>query len=107
MATLISLGPELDWQASGGLFDWTLEFLIDRLEDDEAIDRLREIVDNNLGSLWLSDLPPRAVPDALRLLADELIPAGERALPDGDHKTYAIEQLRTLAALADHVRARA
>src|SRR5262245_62129606 len=103
MAALISLGPDLDWQASGGLFDWTLEFLIERLNNAEATDRLREIVDNNLGSLWLSDLPPQVGQVALHLLADQLVPLGERTMPDNDYKDQAISQLRGLATLAEHV----
>ncbi|MEH0932455.1 DUF4926 domain-containing protein [Micromonospora sp. CPCC 205558] len=57
MAGLIVLKPGVDWIATGGLFDWTLEFLISRLSDRQTTNRLQEIVDNNLGSLWIDDLP--------------------------------------------------
>ncbi len=39
MASLIVLKPGVDWTTAGGLFDWTLEFLISRLSDRQAPDQ--------------------------------------------------------------------
>lgn len=103
MAGLIRISDDLDWSASGALFDWTLEFLIDRLEDEDVKLRLQEVVDNNLGSLWLSDFDEPTRRSIVDLLRKDLIPAAQRDLPAGDRKHQAVEQLRELAALAEQV----
>lgn len=100
MAGLLVLKPGANWTASGGLFDWTLEFLIDRMSAPEAVARLQEIVDNNLGSLWLAELTPEARRQAVTQLRDHLVEAGERELPDGEHKVHVLRHLRELADMA-------
>jgi hypothetical protein len=100
MAGLIVLKPDLDWIATGGLFDWTIEFLIQRLDDESAAQRLREIVDNNLGSLWINEFAPLTQLKIIQCLRDELIPAAEKTLPDTEHKADAVQHLRELATLA-------
>ncbi|MEW2384673.1 hypothetical protein AB0873_21640 [Micromonospora sp. NPDC047707] len=96
MAGLIVLKPGVDWTASGGLFDWTLEFLISRLSDRQAADSLQEIIDNNLGSLWVADMPTRVQHEIIGHWRDGLIAAGERELPDTEHKTAVIHRLQEL-----------
>ena len=59
MAGLIVLTPDVDWSASGGLFDWTLEFLIPRLSDGGAAARLQEIVDKKWHDIY-SNVPYQA-----------------------------------------------
>ena len=81
MAGLIVLKPGVDWTATGGLFDWTLEFLIPRLSDEEAVERLQEIVDNNLGSLWISEFSSATQQEILTHLRNGLTSAAERELP--------------------------
>jgi hypothetical protein len=68
MAALILLDDGVAQQASGALFDWTLEFLTERITDPLAVDRLRQIVDNNLGSLWFTELAPAVRSAALEHL---------------------------------------
>jgi hypothetical protein len=100
MAALIMVRPGADWQVTGGLFDWTLEYLIVRLTDPSAAAELRTIVDNNLGSLWIPDLPEKVQQEIYALLADGLVDAAERELPEGPGKASAVDRLRELAAMA-------
>ena len=99
MAALILLKQGVDWTASGGLFDWTLEFLIARIYDKEAIERIREIVDNGLGSLWITEFPVATQQDIAAQLRGGLIAAAEHELPAGEHKAAAIRQLQELVNL--------
>ncbi|MEV6306578.1 hypothetical protein AB0M02_44760 [Actinoplanes sp. NPDC051861] len=103
MAGLLVLKPGTDWTASGGLFDWTLEFLIDRLSAPEAVAYLREILDNNLGSFWLTELPPDARGQAVAQLRDHLVEAANHELPDGEQKAAVLKHLRELAEMAGRV----
>ncbi|MGC4749642.1 hypothetical protein ACLQ28_28890 [Micromonospora sp. DT201] len=96
MAGLIVLKPGVDWTATGGLFDWTLEFLIPRLTDRQAADHLQEIVDNNLGSLWLDNLPAATKREIVSHWRDGLVTAGERQLPETEHKVVVIRHLQEL-----------
>jgi hypothetical protein len=100
VAALILLDEGIDWQTSGGMFDWTLEFLIDRIEDQQAIDRLHQIIDNNLGSLWLTEFTPPVRTAALEHLSRDLLPAAEQHLPPSDRRDEALAALRALAGLA-------
>ncbi|TNH24994.1 hypothetical protein FHG89_23860 [Micromonospora orduensis] len=96
MAGLIVLKPGVDWTATGGLFDWTLEFLISRLSDRQAVNHLQEIVDNNLGSLWVDDLPAAAQREVVRLWRESLVEAGEAQLPETEQKGDVIRRLQEL-----------
>jgi hypothetical protein len=99
MAALILVKPGLDWTASGGLFDFTLEFLIARLSDEKAAESLRTVVENNLGSVWLTDFPPPTQQEIFELLRTELIPAARRELPESPSKASALDLLQQLADL--------
>jgi hypothetical protein len=103
MAGLIVLKPDVDWSASGGLFDWTLEFLIPRLSDDSAAARLQEIVDNNLGSLWISEFPAPTQRQILRELGDNLLSTARLRLPDTDAKQDVLAHLKELENLSRRV----
>ncbi|MET8364798.1 hypothetical protein ABZU53_14690 [Micromonospora sp. NPDC005194] len=96
MAGLIVLKPGVDWTSSGGLFDWTLEFLISRLSDRQTANRLQEIVDNNLGSLWVDDLPAAAQLEIVSHWRNDLVTTGERQLPETEHKVDVIRHLQEL-----------
>ncbi|GAA0554873.1 hypothetical protein GCM10010172_41880 [Paractinoplanes ferrugineus] len=94
MAALIMVRPGRDWQSSGGLFDWTLEYLIPRLTDPTTAEWLRTVVEENLGSLWIPDLPYEAQSEIYQLLRADLLRAAERELPEA-----AVAELRELIAL--------
>ncbi|MEU7750480.1 hypothetical protein AB0B57_01835 [Micromonospora sp. NPDC049101] len=96
MAGLIVLKPGVDWTATGGLFDWTLEFVISRLSDRQTANHLQEIVDNNLGSLWIDELPAAAQQEIVSHLRNGLVTAGERQLPETEHKIAVIQHLQEL-----------
>ena len=93
--------PGLDWQASGGLFDWTLGFLIPRLSDKKTAEWLQTLVDNNLGSVWLPDLPKETQEEIFTILRGGLVPAAEQELPEGPAKAPAIAHLRELVSLTN------
>ena len=99
MAGLIVLKPGVDWTATGGLFDWALEFLIPRLSDKEAVERLREIVDGNLGSLWISEFSTAVRLQIIVALRARLVTAAERDLLETDHKAVAVQHLQELVDL--------
>jgi hypothetical protein len=99
MAGLIALRPGVDWTASGGLFDWTLEFLIARLRDEEAVDWLRQVVENNLGSVWIGEFDLATQDEIVTHLRSELLAAAERELPEGSHKPEALRSLQSLVDL--------
>lgn len=103
MAGLLVLKPGVDWTATGGLFDWTLGFLIQRLSDNDAVGRLREIVDNNLGSLWVSEFAPETQQEIVAALRSGLVAAAERELPESDYKAAAIRHLRELVDLTSQL----
>jgi hypothetical protein len=94
MAALIMVRPGRDWQSSGGLFDWTLEYLIPRLSDEKVADWLQTVVAENLGSLWIPDLPSETQDEIYTLLRTGLLPLAEHELP-----APAVAQLRELVQL--------
>ncbi|MBM2618149.1 hypothetical protein JIG36_21565 [Actinoplanes sp. LDG1-06] len=99
MAALIMVRPGRDWQSTGGLFEWTLEYLIPRLGDQKTADWLRMVVAENLGSLWIPDLPDAGQEEIYALLRADLVATARRELPDGPAKPAALTQLRELVAL--------
>ncbi|MFF5180656.1 hypothetical protein ACFY2Q_21730 [Micromonospora sp. NPDC000316] len=96
MAGIIVLRPGVDWTATGGLFDWTLEFVIPRLTDRQAAERLQEIVDNNLGSLWFEELPAPAQQEIVDHWRNGLVTAGQRQLPETEQKASVLRHLEEL-----------
>jgi hypothetical protein len=99
MAALILVKPGQAWTASGGLFDFTLGFLIPRLSDEKAAESLRTVVDNNLGSVWLTEFSPATQQEIFELLRANLIPEAERTLPESPAKGPALDLLRQLVDL--------
>ncbi|MET8267563.1 hypothetical protein ABZU92_26655 [Micromonospora arida] len=57
---------------------------------------LQEIVDNNLGSLWIDDLPPAAQQEIVSHLRSSLVTVGGRQLPETEHKVDVIRHLQEL-----------
>jgi hypothetical protein len=94
MAALIMVRPDRDWQSSSGLFDWTLEYLIPRISDEKTAEWLRMVVDENLGNLWIPDLPDQAQEEIYDVLRTGVVAAAVHELPPS-----AVDQLRELVAL--------
>jgi hypothetical protein len=99
VASLILVKPGLDWVASGGLFDFTLEFLASRLSDEKAAESLQAVVDNNLGSVWLTDFPAETQHEIFGLLRSGLTAEAQRALPESPAKSAALDLLQELVDL--------
>jgi hypothetical protein len=99
MAALIMVRPGSDWQSTGGLFEWTLEFLISRIGDAKTADWLRLVVAENLGSLWIPDLPEEGQEEIYAVLRSSLVAAAQQELPESPAKRDALAQLRDLVAL--------
>ena len=99
MAALIMVRPGVDWQSTGGLFEWTLEYLIPRLGDRPTAEKLRVVVAENLGGLWIPDLPAPGQREIYALLRSGVVAAAQQELPEGPGKGPALAQLRELVAL--------
>jgi hypothetical protein len=94
MAALIMVRPGRDWQSSGGLFDWTLEYLIPRLSDEATAEWMRTVIEENLGSLWIPDLPSKTQVEIYALLREDFLRTAEKELSPA-----AVAELEQLIAL--------
>ncbi|GIE98394.1 hypothetical protein Ari01nite_58590 [Paractinoplanes rishiriensis] len=94
MAALIMVREGRDWQTSGALFDWTLEYLIPRVADEKTAELLRTVVEENLGNLWIPDLPGEAQEEIYAVIRTGLLATAGQELPRA-----ALDQLRELVAL--------
>jgi len=98
MAGTIAVSADRRWSAAGWLFDWTVEFLADRVADAGLKAELREIVTENLGWLGLSEHGAEAEREMRALLQDEVVSAAEAGLPAiVAHREGALALLRELA----------
>ena len=89
----------VNWSTTGGLFDWTMEFLESRLSDVKTARYLRGLVEDNVQMLALPDLPSQTRQEIVTVIQNELVAAGEREIPNGDGKPFALNALRELVAL--------
>lgn len=69
------------WSAAGWLFDWVLEFLAQEIKSEEAASSLREVVNENLGWLDISDFRPEDAEELRQVIAEELLAAANAQLP--------------------------
>jgi hypothetical protein len=101
MAGAVFVTQDLIWTASSSGLHWVGEFLFDHLEDPQAREYVREILDNNIGSLALDDFSPTARHQVLNLLRDELVDdARERLSPDPIRRQNYLEALQELEEMA-------
>lgn len=77
MAGTIALAPQGRWSVAGWLFDWTVDFLAERVTDPQLQSDLREIVSEHLGWLGLGDYGPEAERELRALLDQRLVDAAE------------------------------
>jgi hypothetical protein len=69
------------------------------LSDKRTADWLQTVVDNNLGSIWITQFPEETQKQIFELLRTGLVPAAQRELPDGPAKAPALEHLQELVDL--------
>ena len=77
MADTIFLSDEYGWTASFGLFEWVLEFLLERVTDEETERELRSVLDHHLGAVDVCRLPAGGRQEIFRALREDLVEAAE------------------------------
>ncbi|MFK0288446.1 hypothetical protein ACIQVL_49435 [Streptomyces sp. NPDC090499] len=102
MAGMVDLPGRGYWTGPSWLFDWMVSGIAELVEWGELTNRLREIVELNLGLLDLGDFEDRAAQEILDILASRMLPVAEERLilRSGFDREDAIGQVRNLAALA-------
>jgi hypothetical protein len=101
MAGTIAVTPDNRWSAATWLFDWIVEFLASHVEEPELRSSLKEIVDENLGWLGLSDFGPKAELELRELLRTQLVDeANAKFSTTMARRDDAINYLRQLADAA-------
>ena len=93
MSGFFILGEGVYWSVSGGLFDWTLEFLVSRVSDGYAVDRLKEVVDNNLQSFSLLEFSAPARAEIIHSLREGLLDAADMQLAPSDITKARLQEL--------------
>jgi hypothetical protein len=102
MSGTIAISPDVRWSAAGWLFDWTVEFLADKVADPDVASDLREIVTENLGWLGLDDYGPEARAELRDIMQHRLLAAANENLPQTVPNRPAVIEL--LQELADKAR---
>lgn len=69
------------WSAASWLFDWVVDFLAIAVDNFTLSERLRGVIQENIGWLDLPDLSASERQDILRIVRLELLPAAQNALP--------------------------
>ena len=101
MAGTIALAPQGRWSVAGWLFDWTVDFLADRVTEPQLRSDLREIVSEHLGWLGLGDYGPEVERELRALLDQRLIDAAEAEFaPTVQRRDEAVDLLRQLVTAA-------
>ncbi|HEV7465620.1 MAG TPA: hypothetical protein VGP96_04935 [Candidatus Dormibacteraeota bacterium] len=101
MAGTIALSPDIRWSAAGWLFDWTLRFIAQQVGDPGVSATLQEVIDENLGWVDMTALPPEARRTVVRKLRDELVSAAEGQLPATlPGRQQVLDHVRELSQLA-------
>ena len=98
MAGMIFLADGRDWSASSSIFYWLLDTLAERAGDTKLADRLREISENNLGSIDLSSLDDVDVKEFIELAIGAPQFARED-LPDTPHRDAIVSLIESLASM--------
>jgi hypothetical protein len=98
MAGTIALAPQGRWSVAGWLFDWTVDFLAERVTEPQLQSDLRVIVSERLGWLGLADYGPEAERELRALLDQRLIAAAEASA--WKERDEAVDLLRQLVAAA-------
>jgi hypothetical protein len=107
VAGTIFLDSRRSWPVASWAFRWVAEFLADRIEDEQAVDYLRRVIDSNMGILGLEesgDFSPAVRRQILHLLREDLVPDARVRLPSENFdREAALEILGQLANMAREV----
>jgi hypothetical protein len=104
MSGTIAMTHDARWSAASWLFDWTVEFLANNIEDSAAEAHLREIIEDNIGWLDLGDLSAETRARLLRRMNTELVETADKTLPATiTNRTAVLDLLRELTQLAERV----
>ena len=98
MSGFMIVDKGVNWSASGGVFDWTLEFLGSKVSDAETVEYLADVKDN-VQMLALPDFPPPVRNELVAIIRNDLVAAAERDLPEGEAKPFALAALQELVDL--------
>ncbi|MBC6451731.1 hypothetical protein [Actinokineospora xionganensis] len=91
---------QLRWPVNDSLYNWVLDFLIDRTADADALAELEEVRDENLGVVVVEDFPQAVRAAMVAAIRDDLVPEAEKRLP-GDEWAEFRDELSKLAELAE------
>lgn len=101
VAGTIAITRDDRWSVASWAFHWVVQYLIDHIDDADAVRRLREIEEYNLGWVGLDDFSEQQRRKILHLLQQEIVPdAEQRLLPQDPARERAISTIRELADMA-------
>ena len=102
MAAILRVSPDADavWLTSGWMFRLVLQSIEAETSDRDLIATLDEIIQYNLPSLSLPELPAAQRTEAERIIRDRLIPRFEQDLPaSAPDRQGIIDDVRVLPEL--------
>jgi hypothetical protein len=100
MSGTIVFQHDTDWSASSGLFNWVVEYLANRVDDEQTQGQLWEISDHDFRWLNLDNLTPQGRAQVLSILRNEILAQAEENLPETSIRGEAVNVIRELADLA-------
>lgn len=106
MADSILLSEDYTWTASFGVFELVLELLAARVEDRETRERLRDVLDHQLGALDVRDLPAAGREQVLRAIREDIVDAVAASPKLTSHdriRQSTLGHVKTLKLMADEL----
>ena len=101
VAGTIAITQDDRWSVASWAFHWVIQYLIDHVDDADAVRRLREIEEYNLGWVGLDDFSEQQRRKILHFLQQEIVSEAEqRLLPQDVARERAISIIRDLADMA-------
>jgi hypothetical protein len=101
MSGTVALSTDSRWSAAGWLFDWTVRFMAQHVGRADIAADLEHVIDENLGWVDISALPPDVRRGVIKTLQRDLVPAAEGELSNTiPERQRVLDHLRELANLA-------